>query len=645
MTIEEILDNSIIEQDPVTGLPTAESIIQAVSLLIGECKCTECGTMYEGDKCPSCGCKTSESTQDEHIVKVSGGYQLRSKKTGKNLGTYPTLAGAKKRERQVQFFKHRGESVVDEDQYEVHKNLLNHHDTLLQHGWHRTIGHANFPYSIYEHPKHGHITTYNDGSWSHQPPKSTGVIKGKTYYHLVSYLRNVGESIFHESPDPINSGDGVRHAPITGQKNDQPNLDVSQQPIWAENFYTLASKLGEIIPEVHLIVTACDVLEERSVLAELMNEISFIHQDLQDCTTAATQHPDHPDWVGVYEHFNSVLNSIIDAMDPYATPGRIVAPPPYMKIGAELHDNRLSESFTGDPQVDQTLGELFGLDDNGNRVDEMGLGLGSDNDKLLMAHGWKYQGGNSYTHPNFSGHSISTDSQGNWTHTTPETSKSQPPIGRGSSDKLPSHLQTFHKNYGESSVGTSKIKIKKKDHPDNQHESRRPPFRAQDHPMHQLALDHRFTLGHTHESANNLTRTYNHPNGHRLQLITSNRGSYHSYRIFHREGRSTSGDQIHELRGHLLRVTDLDRHQSNQRSRLTHESAHDNVLSIDDAMSSITRTYKIRPHEVRVLPPIGGSIQVTRIFVPPQYLSEVAQVLSDVYDFHSSVVGSMIEVA
>ncbi len=43
---------------------------------------------------------------DEHIVKSGSGYKLVSKKTGKNLGTYPTKAGAEKRERQVQFFKH-----------------------------------------------------------------------------------------------------------------------------------------------------------------------------------------------------------------------------------------------------------------------------------------------------------------------------------------------------------------------------------------------------------------------------------------------------------------------------------------------------------------------------------------------------------
>ena len=44
----------------------------------------------------------------EHIVKVNGGYELKSKHGNKNLGKYPTKAGAEKRERQVQYFKHAG---------------------------------------------------------------------------------------------------------------------------------------------------------------------------------------------------------------------------------------------------------------------------------------------------------------------------------------------------------------------------------------------------------------------------------------------------------------------------------------------------------------------------------------------------------
>jgi hypothetical protein len=50
---------------------------------------------------------------DEHIVKVDGKYRLVSKSGGKNLGTYDTKAGAEKRERQVQYFKHHEDTMVD----------------------------------------------------------------------------------------------------------------------------------------------------------------------------------------------------------------------------------------------------------------------------------------------------------------------------------------------------------------------------------------------------------------------------------------------------------------------------------------------------------------------------------------------------
>lgn len=59
--------------------------------------------------------KGPEETTNEHIVKVKGGYRLVSKKTGRNLGTYPTKAGAKKRERQVQYFKHMGEDATPDE--------------------------------------------------------------------------------------------------------------------------------------------------------------------------------------------------------------------------------------------------------------------------------------------------------------------------------------------------------------------------------------------------------------------------------------------------------------------------------------------------------------------------------------------------
>ncbi len=40
------------------------------------------------------------------IVKISKGYQVRSEK-GRNMGTYKTKEEAKKRLRQIEYFKHR----------------------------------------------------------------------------------------------------------------------------------------------------------------------------------------------------------------------------------------------------------------------------------------------------------------------------------------------------------------------------------------------------------------------------------------------------------------------------------------------------------------------------------------------------------
>jgi len=50
---------------------------------------------------------------EEHIVKQGKKYCLKSKKSNKNLGCYPTKAGAKKREKQVQYFKHVNEGLLD----------------------------------------------------------------------------------------------------------------------------------------------------------------------------------------------------------------------------------------------------------------------------------------------------------------------------------------------------------------------------------------------------------------------------------------------------------------------------------------------------------------------------------------------------
>jgi hypothetical protein len=66
----------------------------------------------EKEKAKAAKKKKSEDIE-ETIRKVKGGYRLYSKDGKKNLGTYPTRAGAVKRERQVQYFKHADESVEE----------------------------------------------------------------------------------------------------------------------------------------------------------------------------------------------------------------------------------------------------------------------------------------------------------------------------------------------------------------------------------------------------------------------------------------------------------------------------------------------------------------------------------------------------
>ena len=54
----------------------------------------------------------------ETIRKVKGGYRLYSK-SGRNLGTYDTRAGAENREREVQYFKHANEDVSENNNTQV----------------------------------------------------------------------------------------------------------------------------------------------------------------------------------------------------------------------------------------------------------------------------------------------------------------------------------------------------------------------------------------------------------------------------------------------------------------------------------------------------------------------------------------------
>ena len=59
------------------------------------------------------GARKTNEELEEHIEKVKGGYEVESEHGNKNLGKSPTLAGAKKRLKQVEYFKHMKESKLN----------------------------------------------------------------------------------------------------------------------------------------------------------------------------------------------------------------------------------------------------------------------------------------------------------------------------------------------------------------------------------------------------------------------------------------------------------------------------------------------------------------------------------------------------
>jgi len=61
---------------------------------------------------------------NEHIVKQGSEWCLKSKKNNKNLGCYSSKKDAQKREKQVQYFKHMNENIVEETVREVIREIL-----------------------------------------------------------------------------------------------------------------------------------------------------------------------------------------------------------------------------------------------------------------------------------------------------------------------------------------------------------------------------------------------------------------------------------------------------------------------------------------------------------------------------------------
>ena len=103
----------------------------------------------------------------EDIIKTGNQYKLVSKSSGKNLGTYDTKAAAKKRERQVQYFK-RQENTVAEASY-----LREFGDRPYP--WRMTVTQSNHYQAQFTIPENGMV--YKVSMWATKWPKpqSSGV--------------------------------------------------------------------------------------------------------------------------------------------------------------------------------------------------------------------------------------------------------------------------------------------------------------------------------------------------------------------------------------------------------------------------------------------------------------------------------------
>lgn len=141
---------------------------------------------------------------DEHIGKVKSGYRLYSH-TGKNLGTYPTHAGAEKREKQVNYFKHIDEAVESEqDVQQINQFIEWSKKTLHVKGepkfhFSRDTQEAQDEHRTGMHDSEGNITIYIENR------------------NLIDIFRTIFHELVHQRQDElgmIQHGDSYPGSPI-----------------------------------------------------------------------------------------------------------------------------------------------------------------------------------------------------------------------------------------------------------------------------------------------------------------------------------------------------------------------------------------------------------------------------------------------
>jgi hypothetical protein len=165
----------------------------------------------------------------EHIEKVKGGYEVESEHGNKNLGKSKSLAGAKKRLKQVEYFKHMNEE--HDDQYELangfkaaaehsmskgnmggyHAHMANHHDHMGQ--WHEKKGRSAAADKEYEKAEHHHAETMKHPYISEETINETfSSIEHNTDHKKISHGADYELMIGKEHHDKISKLEhGDRH--------------------------------------------------------------------------------------------------------------------------------------------------------------------------------------------------------------------------------------------------------------------------------------------------------------------------------------------------------------------------------------------------------------------------------------------------
>ena len=127
-----------------------------------------------------------EAYLDEHITKEGSKYVLRSKKSGKHLGTFDSEAQAKKREQQIEYFKHQNESL---NEAASSKNMYKSDHTSI----------------TYKDPNHkvqfGKVVNPDDVKETHEYTAYNH--EGKDAIHSVMVNKKTGEKTYHKNGNQL----------------------------------------------------------------------------------------------------------------------------------------------------------------------------------------------------------------------------------------------------------------------------------------------------------------------------------------------------------------------------------------------------------------------------------------------------------